>query len=106
MAEANPRWKGGKQEWVCENACGKTFLAWKRGYGKDPQRCSRECQAEWQKATRASVATRGPRKDSRDPAASPLGVQRRSGQRWAAEDRESQMMVQSGLHEPREDVQS
>ena len=81
------------------------FLAWKRGYGKDPQCCSRECQSEWQKATRASVATRGPRKDSRSPehmSARVAAIQ----ERWAVEDRERQMMVQSGLHEPREDVQS
>lgn len=106
MAEANPRWKGGQQEWVCKNpSCGKTFTSWKRGYGKDPQCCSRECQSEWQKLTRASVATRGPRKDSR----APEHLSARVGAiqaRWAAEDRESQMMVQSGLHEPRENVQS
>lgn len=106
MAEANPKWKGGKQEWVCQNpACGRTFLAWKRGYSKDPKCCSRQCQSAWQKTTRASVATRGPRRDSRDPA----HAARRAAEireRWAAEDREKQMMVQSGLHEPREDVQS
>jgi very-short-patch-repair endonuclease len=99
MAEANPRWKGGKQEWVCKNpACGKTFLAWKRGYGKDPQCCSRECQVAWQKATRASVTNRRPRRDSLEERIAEIRA------RWAAEG-EQQMMVQSGLHEPREDVQ-
>jgi very-short-patch-repair endonuclease len=106
MAEANPRWKGGKQEWTCKDpSCGKTFLAWKRGYGKDPQCCSRECQTEWQRITRASVATRGPRRDSRVPE----HAEQRAAEireRWAAEERERQMMVQSGLHGPREDVQS
>jgi very-short-patch-repair endonuclease len=55
----SPSWKGGKQEWVCQNpACGKTFLAWKRGYGRTPQCCSRECQVAWQKVSKASVANR------------------------------------------------
>jgi very-short-patch-repair endonuclease len=55
----SPTWKGGKREWICQNpACGKTFRAWKRGYGRTPQCCSRECQVEWQKATKASVANR------------------------------------------------
>ena len=106
MAEANPRWAGGKQEWTCKNpSCGKVFLAWKRGYGKEPQCCSRDCQTEWQRITRASVATRGPRRDSRNPE----HAERRAAEireRWAAENREHQMVVQSGLHEPREDVQS
>lgn len=105
-AEANPRWTGGKHEWTCKNPdCGKVFLAWKRGYGKDPQCCSRECQVAWQKTTRASVANRAPRKDSRVPE----HAERRAAatrDRWAAEDRKRQMVVQSGLHEPREDVQS
>ena len=103
-AEANPRWKGGKKEWTCE-VCGNTFWSWPRGYGKPCRTCSRECQTEWQRRTRASVATRGPRKDSRDPA---LAEQRAAEirARWAAEDRETQMVIQSGLHEPREDVQS
>jgi very-short-patch-repair endonuclease len=73
----NPRWKGGKQEWVCQN-CGETFLSWKRGYGRDPKNCSRKCQREWQAKTRVSVIGR----------------------------RQRQTVVQSGLHEPREDVQS
>lgn len=103
-AEANPRWKGGKTEWTCE-VCGDKFWSWPRGYGKPCRTCSRECQTEWQRRTRASVATRGPRKDSRDPElAAKRAAEIRA--RWAAEDRESQMMLQSGLHEPREDVQS
>jgi very-short-patch-repair endonuclease len=53
----NPRWKGGKQEWVCEN-CDKTFLSWPRGYGKPCRTCSKECQREWQEKTRASVIGR------------------------------------------------
>jgi very-short-patch-repair endonuclease len=104
MAEANPRWKGGKPEWTCEN-CGKTFRSWPRGYGKPCRTCSRACQTEWQRKTRASVATRGPRRDSRDP----VHAARRAAEiraRWEAEEREKQMVVQSGLHEPREDVQS
>ena len=64
-AEANPRWKGGKPEWTCAN-CDTKFRSWPRGYGKPCITCSRECQAEWQRKTRASVATRGPRKDSRN----------------------------------------
>ena len=64
MAEANPRWTGGKKEWTCEN-CGNTFWSYPRGYGKPCRTCSRECQSEWQEKTRASVANRGPRKDSR-----------------------------------------
>jgi very-short-patch-repair endonuclease len=104
MAEANPRWTGGKKEWICEN-CGNTFWSWPRGHGKPCRTCSRECQTEWQSKTRASVATRGPRKDSR----SPEQLAKRVAEiqhRWASEDSESQMVVQSGLHEPREDVQS
>jgi very-short-patch-repair endonuclease len=103
MAEANPRWTGGKKEWICEN-CGKTFWSWPRGYGKPCRTCSLACQREWQKNTRASVATRGPRKDSR----SPERLARRVTEilRGADEDRERQMMLQSGLHGPREDVQS
>jgi very-short-patch-repair endonuclease len=103
LAEANPRWKGGKPEWTCE-ACGKIFRSWPRGYGKPCRTCSRECQSEWQRRTRASVATRGPRKDSR----APEHLAKRVAEircRWDAEDREKQMMVQSGLHESREDVQ-
>lgn len=104
MAEANPRWKGGKKEWTCE-VCGKTFWSWPRGYGKPCRTCSRECQTEWQKRTGASVATRGPRKDNRDlERAEQRAAEIRA--RWAAEDRERQMVIQSGLHEPREDVQS
>jgi very-short-patch-repair endonuclease len=53
----NPRWSGGKQEWVCAN-CGKTFLSWKRGYGRAPTTCSRECQREWQERTKASTTNR------------------------------------------------
>ena len=99
MAEANPRWTGGKKEWICEN-CGETFWSCPRGYGKPCRTCSRECQSEWQEKTRASVATRGPRRDSRDPElaeARAAEIRRR----WDAEDRERQMVIQSGLHEPR-----
>lgn len=104
MGEANPRWKGGKKEWTCEN-CGITFWSYPRGYGKPCRTCSRECQSEWQEKTRASVATRGPRKDSRDPVLAAARAAEIRAQ-WAAEDRESQAMLQSGLHGPREDVQS
>jgi len=102
LAEANPRWKGGKPEWTCAK-CGKHFRAYLRN-GKVPVTCGRDCQGKWQSETRASVANRGPRKDSRVPA----HAERRAAEireRWSAEDRERQMMVQSGLHEPREDVQ-
>jgi very-short-patch-repair endonuclease len=80
MAEANPRWKGGKPEWTCAN-CGVKFRSWPRGYGKPCITCSRACQVEWQRKTRASVANRRP---------------------WGTA---RQMVVQSGLHEPRKDVQ-
>jgi very-short-patch-repair endonuclease len=79
--EANPRWTGGKPEWTCAN-CGIKFRSWPRGYGKPCITCGRPCQVEWQRKTRTSVANR-----------SPWGTKR-------------QMVVQSGLHEPREDVQS
>lgn len=103
MAEANPRWAGGKPEWTCAN-CGRKFRAYKVR-GKPRTTCSRECQAEWQRKTGASVATRGPRKDSRNPehAAARAAELRRQ---WDEEDRERQAMLQSGLHGPREDVQS
>lgn len=81
LAEANPRWKGGKPEWTCAN-CDKKFRSWPRGHGKPCITCSRACQIEWQRKTRASVANRRP---------------------WGTA---KQMVVQSGLHEPREDVQS
>jgi very-short-patch-repair endonuclease len=103
MGEANPRWKGGRPEWICAK-CGKPFRAYLRN-GKPPVTCGRACQGQWQSETRASVATRGPRKDSRNPeqlAKRVAAIQRR----WAAEEREGQMMLQSGLHGPREDVQS
>lgn len=85
MAEANPRWKGGKPEWICAK-CGKPFRAYLRSSGKPPKTCGRACQGQWQSETRASVATRGPRKDSRNPEqlAKRVGeIQRR----WAAEER-------------------
>ncbi len=103
MAEANPRWKGGKPEWICAK-CGKPFRAYLRN-GKPPVTCGRACQGQWQSETRASVATRGPRKDSRSPELLAERVAEMQ-QRWADEDRKSQMMLQSGLHGPREDVQS
>lgn len=103
MADANPRWKGGKPEWICAN-CGATFRSWPRGYGKPCITCSRECQTEWQRKTRASVANRGPRRDSRSPELAARRVAEIRA-RWAAES-ERQMVVQSGLHGPREDVQS
>ncbi len=103
MAEANPRWKGGKPEWTCAK-CGKRFRAYLRN-GKPPVTCGRTCQGQWQSETRASVVTRGPRKDSRNPElAEARAAEIRA--RWDAEDRDCQMVIQSGLHEPREDVQS
>lgn len=80
MAEANPRWKGGKPEWTCAK-CNRPFRAYLRN-GKPPVTCGRDCQGKWQSETRASVANRRP---------------------WGTA---KQMVVQSGLHEPREDVQS
>ena len=103
LAEANPRWKGGKPEWTCAK-CGKRFRAYLRN-GKPPATCGRECQGQWQSETRASVVNRGPRKDSRVPEHLNERVAE-IRRRWASEDHEKQMMVQSGLHEPREDVQS
>lgn len=103
MAEANPRWSGGVPEWMCAS-CGKPFRAYKVR-GKPRITCSRPCQVAWQKETGASVANRGPRRDSRDP----VLAERRAAEtraRWAAEDRERQMVIQSDLHEPSEDVQS
>ena len=84
----NPRWKGGKQEWVCA-VCGETFMSWKRGYGKTPTTCSKECQGElirrlWDDPEWAAQ-TQQRRRESRE---------------------RKQMVVQSGLHEPREDMQS
>lgn len=52
----NPRWTGGKREWTCAN-CGETFRAWLRN-GKEPTTCSRECQVEWQRKSKASVKDR------------------------------------------------
>jgi very-short-patch-repair endonuclease len=52
----SPTWKGGKPEWTCAN-CGKKFRAWMRN-GKPRTTCSRDCQVEWQKKTKASVADR------------------------------------------------
>ena len=76
----NPRWTGGKPLWTCE-VCGVRFRAYLRG-GKPRRTCGRECNRIWQMRTRASVVNRRP---------------------WGTA---RQMMVQSGLHEPREDVQS
>jgi len=84
----NPRWIGGKQEWVCEVCC-EFFVSWKRGYGKAPKTCSKKCQGEWM------------RRQWADPERAAQMQQRR---RESREQR--QMMVQSGLHEPREDMQS
>lgn len=52
----NPRWNGGKPEWTCE-VCGTVFTAYMRN-GKPRRTCSRECQAEWQRTSRASVTDR------------------------------------------------
>jgi very-short-patch-repair endonuclease len=52
----NPRWTGGKPEWTCE-VCGTVFLAYKVR-GKPRRTCSRECQTEWQRTSRASVIGR------------------------------------------------
>ncbi|MES1975775.1 MAG: DUF559 domain-containing protein [Pseudomonadota bacterium] len=55
----NPRWKGGKTEWVCA-VCGVRFLAWSSGYGKPRVTCSKECLTQWQKETLVSVRNRRP----------------------------------------------
>ena len=96
----SPSWKGGKPEWTCA-VCGTKFRAWLRN-GKPRITCSRKCQAIWQKETKASVANRGPRKDSKDPLLLAERVEAIQ-QRW---DREQQMVVQSELHGIRDDVQS
>lgn len=104
----NPRWIGGKQEWVCKN-CGETFLSWKRGYGREPQTCSRACQREWQAKTRASVVGRDnspTSKRMRELWADPEWRARTTQRQQEGKRRARQMVVQSGLHEPREDVQS
>jgi len=52
----SPTWKGGKPEWTCA-VCGTKFRAWLRN-GKPRMTCSRPCQAEWQRTSKASVANR------------------------------------------------
>lgn len=52
----SPSWKDGKPEWTCA-ICGTKFRAWMRA-GKPRTTCSRECQREWQKRTKASVTGR------------------------------------------------
>ena len=106
MAEANPRWKGGKPEWTCAK-CGKKFRAYRRSGGKAPRTCGRQCQGEWQAETRASVTGRRSNGDRMrelwaDPEWRAEQERRIKGGRWGTR----QMVVQSGLHEPREDVQS
>ena len=104
----NPLWKGGKQEWVCQNpACGKTFLAWKRGYGKDPKCCSRECQSEWQRTSKASVTGRRSNGDRmRELWADPEWRAEQERRKQAGRQRARQMVVQAELHGMRDDVQS
>lgn len=102
----NPKWTGGKLEWVCEN-CGNTFLSWKRGYGRAPRFCNRECQSEWQRTSKASVTGRRSNGDRMrelwaDPEWRARQVQRQAEGRWPAR----QTVVQSELHEPSENVQS
>lgn len=102
----NPKWSGGKQEWVCDN-CGGTFLSWKRGYGRLPRFCNRECQSAWQRTSKASVTGRRSNGDRMrelwaDPEWRERTTQRQRAGRWP----ERQTVVQSELHEPREDVQS
>ena len=105
MAEANPRWTGGKKEWTCEN-CGENVLG----------------VAARLRASRAALAAanarlsgredesigRDPRPPQRQPGSPDTSLKREAEESAAlgAEDRESQMMLQSGLHGPREDVQS
>lgn len=57
----SPSWTGGKLEWTCAN-CGNKFTAWRRN-GKDRTTCSRECQVEWQRKSKASVKDRRPNGD-------------------------------------------
>ena len=52
----SPSWKGGKPEWTCA-VCGTKFRAWLRN-GKPRMTCSRECQREWQRTSKASVIGR------------------------------------------------
>ena len=102
----NPRWSGGKQEWVCEN-CGKTFLSWPRGYGMPCRTCSKECQREWQKRTKASVTGRrsnGNRMHElwADPEWRARQVRRQREGRWGSR----QMVAESGLDEPCDNAES
>ena len=104
MAEANPRWDGGKPEWTCAT-CGKTFRAYKRG-GKPRVTCSLECNRIWQGTSGASVAGRKPNTDAmRDLWADPEWRANQIRRQQDGKQAKRQMMVQSGLHEPREDVQ-
>lgn len=101
----NPRWSGGKPEWNCAT-CGKTFYAWKRN-GKARMTCSRECNRIWQSQSGASVTGRRSNGDRMrelwaDPEWSARQVQLSQEGRQARR----QTVVQSELHEPREDVQS
>jgi len=103
-AEANPRWTGGKPEWVCAT-CGKTFSAY-MVRGKPRMTCSRECQTEWQRTSKASVTDRRSNGDRmRELWADPEW--RAEQERRKREGRLArQMVVQAELHGPREDVQS
>lgn len=105
MGEANPRWSGGKEQWVCEN-CGETFWSWKRGYGRTPRFCNRACQSAWQKESKASVTGRRSNGNRmRELWTDPEWRARQIERQQAGKRARRQMMVQSGLHEPREDVQ-
>ena len=81
MAEANPRLEG-RQARVDLRQLRREVPLLAARLWQALHACSRACQVEWQRKTRASVANRRP---------------------WGTA---KQMVVQSGLHEPREDVQS
>jgi len=100
----SPTWKGGKPEWICA-VCGTKFRAWLRN-GKPRTTCSRECQAEWQRTSKASVAGRRSNGDRmRELWADPEW--RTEQERRKLEGRLArQMVVQAELHGIRDDVQS
>jgi very-short-patch-repair endonuclease len=104
-AEANPKWTGGRPEWVCAT-CGTTFSAY-MVRGKPRMTCSRECQAEWQRTSKASVANRRSNGDRmRELWADPEWRAEQERRKREGRLLARQMVVQAELHEPREDVQS
>lgn len=101
----NPSWKGGKPEWTCAT-CGKAFHAWKRN-GNPRITCSRECNRIWQSQTGASVTGRRSNSDRmKELWADPEWRAKQVERQTKGQQRRRQTVVQSELHESREDVQS